>query len=172
MTQLLEQDIVQMHKEWIYCLDCGLLTEPWLPGKKKTTICNICKQVYTQTSHPWLKKMLALHLSNPKIKRFSAEKVFMCRKCGNYFFQPGKQLRDVCKWCNMLKPSNGADIQTARCTICNNMFVPKYNTRRLICKDCVKTLENLQTALKYTLQVANKARKIKPRTFVKGPDDE
>ena len=159
MTQFIEQNIIDRHKEWIYCLDCGLLLEPWSLGKKKVTICDICKQVYTQTSHPWLKKMLALHVNNPKIKKFAIKKVFMCQKCGNYFFQRGKLTRAVCKWCTMLKPDNDNG-KKSQCIICNNNVDQRYNTNRVICKTCIEDLENIQRALKYTFHVLAKTKKI------------
>jgi len=157
MIHYLEQDILKINQEWVYCLDCGLLIEPWKTGKKKITICNICKQVYTQTSHPWLQKMLALHLSNPKIKKFSIKNTFMCEKCGNYFFRQDKTTAMVCKWCTMLAADKN-DKTITRCSICNNVFSKRYNTKRLVCETCIKNLENIQVALKCTHQVLTKIK--------------
>lgn len=154
------QRVIDVHRHWVYCMDCGLLIEPWEQGKKKTTICNICKQVYTQTSHPWLQRMLAEHLNNPKRQKFSVQKTFMCRRCGNYFLHCGANRREkTCKWCTILSPKT--DKKIMQCTICNRVLRLRYNTRRAICKECVIKLEEIKAALKCTFHILGQARRKK-----------
>lgn len=158
MTQCVEQKIVQMYKDWVYCLDCGLLIEPWRHGKKRITICEICKQVYTMTTHPWLKKMLALHINTHKAKKFTNKKVFECLKCGNFFFQhTNEYTKGICKWCTLLDQQYRVD-KPNKCIICGELSEDKYNKKR-ICNKCVDDMENIQDALRYTFHVLATVKK-------------
>jgi len=150
------QTIVDMHKDWVHCLDCGLLIEPWAIGKKKLTICNICKQVYIQTSHPWLKKMLAEHLTSTREHRFSKKNIFKCKKCGNFFCDAKQKKKQACKWCELLS-SKKTDVAT-NCVFCNKILKVKYSAKKIICEDCLDTLDKVKTALKYTYYILWKTK--------------
>jgi DNA-directed RNA polymerase subunit RPC12/RpoP len=157
-TIISKQDLVQTCKKWVYCIDCGLLIEPWTVGKKKLTICNICKQVYIQTNHPWLKKMLALHLTNSNDSRFSLKNLFVCKKCGNYFADKQAKKQSLCKWCALLNQNKNI---TQMCVFCGKKLNNKYKTQKVICSDCIKVLDNVKTALSHIRRfLANKETKI------------
>ena len=150
------QALLDMHKNWVYCLDCGLLIEPWDPGKKKLTICNICKQVYIQTTHPWLKKMLAEHLTSTRKRRFSTKNTFKCKKCGNFFCNAKQQKKQICKWCELLSTKK-SDV-AINCAFCNKTLKAKYKSQKVICEDCLVTLDNIKSALKYTYYILWKTK--------------
>jgi hypothetical protein len=111
--------------------------------------------VYVQTTHPWLKKMLALHINDAGKKRFSVTKAFKCKRCGNYFCNPKYNKQQTCKWCALLSKK---ETVATNCAMCNKVLKVKYRSQKTICKECLEVLDRIKTALKYTYYVLWKAK--------------